>query len=601
MEYQIPTYKNEARQALRSDELPRELLDILSKCTDTDVEQIAANMRPAEVCTDPIALNSMKATRLSFGRRLAQRMISENWSVTRTSFESDELGNARGVYEINLGGLPTTYIVRSFAPDGIQRFGRRSGALRDVYGALFARKLSQERIDREFKVIETRDVAVMRTTADVVGWTPGSRSGRVFDDVVSALAEGHQPADEVIRRSGYLIRNGGFITGGRFGTWSYAGIPDEHPLKPAYFADLFGVLLLRQVGFDLTDAMAAARNPNAAKLAPRLRRYFGVGNASGQGMCVALQRWPQWFSTWVTVREVCLAHARLQPVHRSEKVDALRRLIDRAAHYYHFVEPESEQFIIPHLQIAEGLTTIMGWLDDIPDLPPGTNWGHFMDRAAAELDRETYEQLNALLIEIYPHVADAVAEYVDTGMQMRRDFSPELSVGEFRSQFLSKYRWFLLQDLTHSDARRHFWYHSIENGEQRRGERVIDPHEHFESFIDHIGGVQRLASALAAYPDDTPLAIVAADSPDLAFMLSRVQSLAGRPYFEIHGNLLHKDFSPAYLIRFFLSVLGMDSSSPLSIRYVPGVFFQGLPVWEDISAGADADWTFAKMLEVEAQ
>jgi hypothetical protein len=255
---------------------------------------------------------------------------------------------------------------------------------------------------------------------------------------------------------------------------------------------------------------------------------------------------------------------------------------------------------VPYLQIAAGLETISGWLKDPSRLKPGSDWSSFIPQVKNAFDAETYEQFNALLIEIYPEFADAISDYVDTGMQMQKDFSPELTVGEFRSRYLVHYKWFLAQDLTHSDARRHFWYHSIENGEQRRGERVIDPHEHFESFIDHIGAVQRLAAALASRSDDDPIAFVAADQPDLAFALSRVQSMAGRPYFEVHGNFIHKDFSPAHVIRFFLSVLGMDSSNPLSIRWVPGVFFQGLPTWDDISSGNTKDWAFSKVLEEAA-
>ena len=147
-------------------------------------------------------------------------------------------------------------------------------------------------------------------------------------------------------------------------------------------------------------------------------------------------------------------------------------------------------------------------------------------------------------------------------------------------------------DLSHSKTRQHFWYHSIDNGEQRRGERIVDPHEQFESFIDHIGLIQRLAATLTCYDDRDPIAEVVADMPESAFALSRLQYLATLPYCEIRGSIVDRDFIPAHLIRFFLGVLGMECTNPLSIRYVRGVFFPGMPLPAELARGADEDWTF---------
>jgi hypothetical protein len=343
--------------------------------------------------------------------------------------------------------------------------------------------------------------------------------------------------------------------------------------------------------------MAAARSRKAARLSEGLSTFFGVGNASGQGMCVALQRWPQWFSTWALVREFCLARAKLMsaPAASMERARLLD-LIGRGINYYDFVTPDSEEFMVPHKEIARNLRIIESWIRSGVGTP---NWAAAAKRVGAEFDLETAELFNALLIEIYPDFADDVASYIPVGMSVERDYSPELTIAAFRARFLSHYAWELTQDLGNSDTRRHFWYHSADNGEQRRGERVIDPHEHFESFIDHLGALQRLASVLAAYPDDTPMGVVVARHPELAFAASRVETLARRPYKEIHGNLLHKEFSPAYLIRFYLAVLGLESTYPMSIRYVPGVLFQGFPRWQQVMSGAPLDWKFSNVSALE--
>ena len=190
---------------------------------------------------------------------------------------------------------------------------------------------------------------------------------------------------------------------------------------------------------------------------------------------------------------------------------------------------------------------------------------------------------------------DYVARVTVSGLiveDRERDLAPEMRVDELRRLLGQRYDWALRMDLGQAKARQHFWYHSIDNGEQRRGERIVDPHEEYESFIDHVGLMQRLASALTCYADGAPVAEVVADTPELAFAVSRAQYLAGLPYCEIRGGLVDRDFLPSHLIRFFLAVLGMECTNPLSIRYVRGVFFPGMPLPAELAAGASEDWTF---------
>lgn len=573
---------------------PAELIQIVERHRGPSLDEIRKMMRSAEVCATPVSLNAQKATRLSLGQLLARRMIDERWKFSKQHVELDAAGRGYLIYEIDFGNSQMTFLAQSFEPlGGNQIGGRRLGAKRDIWGTLFLNRVSAKRIEEELRIVGPRDITAMRARSDVLGWNAAARSGKVFDDVVAALAEGRQPEPEVIRRRGYLLRNAGYIGSGRFGTISYQGIPDDHPLKHPYFVDLFGLILLREVGVDLVNRMAAARSKKAVPLSEGLATYFGIGNASGQGMCVAIQRWPQWFSTWLLVRELCLARAKLMTAALdSDERRHLLDLLDRAVNYYDFVTPNSEAFTVPYKKISENLRTITGWIREETEVE---NWAATAARITAAFDAETAEVFNALLIEIYPDFADDVATNIPVGMALERDYSPELPVGQFRKELLSDYRWELMQDLSHSDARRHFWYHSIENGEQRRGERIIDPHEHFESFIDHLGIVQRLASVLTGYDDATPMGNVILDHPELAFAAARVETMAHRPYKEVLGNLLHKDFSPAHLIRFYLSVLGFESTYPLSIRWVPGVVFQGLPSLPKIMFGVGRDWKFCNV------
>lgn len=575
--------------------LPPYLSEVVGRFADADrAAAMCQALRPPDACLTPAAMSAVKSSRVSFARVLARHMIRDRWSIRLVSAECDAEGDGRFRYAICIGAYRLTYVARAFRWDGVEKGGRRSdGAARDLLGAIFLGEPSDARIEREVRTLESRDIDTMRTDSDVAGWTPASRSARSFDHAVDALVAGRQPDLAVLARgAGYLLRNGGFLGSGRHGTLSYEGYPADHPLRHPYFTDLFGLYLVRQVSFDLVNAIARARNPNAAQLADDVARPIGVGNSSGQGMCVALQRWPHWVSTWTVVKEVALAFAKTARVTEDpRRVELVRDLLARAARFGRSVSLHCEDYVVSQTVIADNLDRFGRALAEAARNPVLT-WGALLDAACADFDPESLEQVHAILIEAFPDFADAAAGYLPVGAERHRDLAPEMSVGALRGLLRANYRWALTLDRTHSRAAQHFWYHSVDNGEQRRGERVIDPHEEYESFVDHVGLVQRLSGVLAAYDDALPVAEAVADFPEIAFAASRIQYMADLPYGEIRGNIVDRAFLPAHLIRYYLAVLGMDLSAPLSIRYVRGVFMPGMPLAHEIAAGASEDWVF---------
>ena len=457
-------------------ELPNFLIKVVHRFMGPDGgARIAAWMRPPDLCMTPLAMSAMKSTRTSFARVLARHMIRDRWQVVRREFSCDAQGDGRAIYDIAIGVHRLTYIARMFRWDGVEKVGRRSdGAYRDMCGAVFAGAPDTRRIDEELAVLESRDADTMRSRGDVAGWTPANRSARFFEHVVDSLAAGQQPDPAVIGSgAGYLLRNGGYLGSGRYGTMSVEGYPDGHPLRHPFFGDLFGLLLVRQVSIDMVEAIAAARSPNAARLAPDIARYIGVGNSSGQGMCVALQRWPHWVATWMVVRELSLAYAKTQPA--AAQAPRMLALLDRAIDYYESVVVPNDDFIVPHHVIVANLRTIRGWVAEAPRVGPALPWGTLAARAAAAVDAETAEQFNALLVECYPDFADAAADYLPIGAARVRDVQPEMRVATLRGLLHDRYGWALRVDLGQPKARRHFWYHSADHGEQRRGDRGVDP------------------------------------------------------------------------------------------------------------------------------
>ena len=578
--------------------LPTKLHEVLDNFVGKSRhDEVTRWLRDPNECMSPAALGATKASRTSFARVLARRMITQRWKIEREFFRCDAEGEGSARYAIEIGHHRLTYVVRTFGWDGVEKVGRRAdGAYRDMYGAIFAGVPDQARIDRELATFDTRDAATMRTDAAVTGWAPANRSVRHFDAVVDALTAGRQPDAALIGDGGgYVMRNGGYNGSGRNGTLSYEGYPTDHPFRHPYFADLFGLYLVREVSVDLVSRIAAARNAHAPALERNIARYIGVGNSSGQGMCVALQRWPHWVATWVTVRELSIAYSKSRLISEDpDRVERLDALLSRAATYLASVRLPCEDYVVPNATIAANLLLLRKWLHQAAQPTPagGMRFGDLVARAATTFDLETVEQFNALLIEVHPEFADAASDYLPIGAHRERDVVPEMRVGALRTLLATRYAWALNHNLSRDGAREHFWYHSSDNGEQRRGQRGVDPHEHFESFIDHIDLAQRLNDALRNYHKQDFVAEVIADAPELAYGISRVQYLADIPFAEIRGNLVAREFVPAELIRFLLATLGLECASPLSVQYVRGVFFQGMPLAEEVAHGAAQDWQF---------
>lgn len=559
--------------------LPDFLEDRLRQAVGDDgIMNVLRWLRPPEQALSVEVLSCVKASRLSFADMLLDRMTRESWAIRLVSRECDLDGAARFVYHIDAAGHAFTYIARAYAWDGKEKVGRRSdGANRDLFGALFHSRVDDARIAREFDSFDMKDLDAMRTDSDVIGWTPANRSSRFFDEVVDALVQGRQP--QLKGDVQYLMRNGGFQSSGRNGSISYPGIPTDHPLCHPFFADLFAIYLVRLVSIDLVNAVAKVQNPAAAVLDADIARRLGIGNSSGQGMCVALQRWPHWVSTWVVTRELAIAYAKARPVDPEAK-----RLMDvcltRTIAHYKNMEPQTESYVTSNDAIAAGLTTLQGWLSDTSF----RCWGDVATKLAGNCDGETREQFNSLLLELVPQFCESIKPYFAQGTSHRRALIPQMTAGELRNVLLHKYAWALRLDRTLATSHQHFWYHSEDHGEQRRGDRIIDPYEQFESFIDHVGLIQRLASVLSSYEDDRTVGEIVFLHPDLHFAISRVQYLRDIAYAEIRAEFTHRDFYPSNLIRFFLASLGIRSAAPLSIRYVRGTFFQDAPLPNELTA-----------------
>ena len=71
-----------------------------------------------------------------------------------------------------------------------------------------------------------------------------------------------------------------------------------------FSAEMFSCFLIRQFSLDQADHIAHQRNPKTAvKLNESIKRYIGIGNATGLGMAPILIKHPLLINYWIGTRE----------------------------------------------------------------------------------------------------------------------------------------------------------------------------------------------------------------------------------------------------------------------------------------------------------
>jgi hypothetical protein len=477
--------------------------------------------------------------------------------------------------------------------------GRIADAGFDFLGAILDGPVDAPRMWRELDELH-RKMWSGRTDNQCYGWTAINRSNRFFDHTVERLAEGKQPdLDFLATGGGFIVRNAGWHGNGRFGSRSWLSFGPDHPFADRYHMDLFALYIECVAGFDVAEAIARERNPSgAATMSPEIKRALGIGNSSGVGMVAALVRWPTWMSAYHYPRELALAFAKTQTGDVLPRARRLLALLKRAAAYC----GEQPSCPVPEIgdprRMASALEALAELADElarqgtIGNVRPGRPLAAMAAVAARSGNREVEEQMNALLVELFPDFSDAIAELFPLAMKQQRSLDPEMSLAELQGLIETRYDWALEIDQSSAEARAYFWYRSEVHGENRRGERAIDSGSEKETFVDVAGAVQALYADLRTHPPNMSATRFLIELPYHAHAVSRVQTAARVPYSEIRGNIVDRDFLHMDGIRFLLSMMGLECSHPNNTRWVRGVFLQGAPTPEDILEGCGDGWIF---------
>ena len=529
-------------------------------------------LRPPEQVMRLDRMAAMHATRLSFLRVLLRRVRRETWRVTRAAWVLDARGFGHAVYAVRTPSR--TYSLVAFSRDlpPEQRTDRVIADAWDTSYVLYDGLPDAAELARLAAHVP-RQEAGRYTERDLV-LSRANRSVRLFDSVARTLAAGRQPDAAAVEDVGYLMRTTAVYGNGKFGIADRDLIGGRAEFAAPFQAEMLTVWLIRAFTVDFFEHRARALAPaTAVRLAPTLRRRFGIGNATGLGMAPFLVKHPLLLHRWMTARETALARVRALP--ESDAWPAFTRHLDAArAAIAHWRTDDPTQ--------VRRITALRDDLDRLA-AQPRQDWDSLYRWAESSLSLEGQECTVALLLEPHGALVDDLAETMSADEQEAAAIDGGMSCDALRDLILREYRWALALDFTAPAATARFWYTSAEKLEPRLGQRGTDPGAEREQPL---GFGRDIASLFHELPEQGSVAMFLLECPERRHVVRRVQIAARYPYAEIRGNLIGAAMRPIDLLRCKLAMFGAARFDPRSDRWLRITLFQGAPFPDELHGAA---------------
>ncbi len=544
----------------------------------------AVDLRPPEAIMRLDRLGAMHPTRLSFARAMLRRVEGEGWRVHRPVWALDRDGFGRAVYQVD---TPTrSYSLVAFSRDlpPEQRTDRVIAEAWDTSYVLYDGVPDEAALQRLAGDVPLQEAGRFTETELVL--SRANKSVRLFDKVVTTLAEGRQPDAAALDDVGYLMRTTAVYGNGKFGIADRDLLAERPEFAGPFRAEMLTVWLIRAFTVDLADHCAAARSPTAVRLAPDLRRQLGVGNSTGLGMAPFLVRHPLLLDRWITVRETALARVlgqvSVDPAAWATFLDLLAVARADAAAWRTADDVQTARIA----GLRADLDALASHVDALP--ARDRSWAGVFGWAEAHLGAEAQDCAVGLLIEPHGTLVDDLADQMSADERAGVAIDGTGDCAALRGSVERGYDWALDVDHDAPEAQARFWYVSAEKLEPRLGERWDEDGAEREQPLAIARDVARLHRALSDVPGRTPVAQFVLDNPDQRHVVRRVQVAARYPYAEIRGNLIDAAVRPIDLLRCKLAFFGATRFDPRSDRWLRISLFRGAPFPDELASPGPA-------------
>lgn len=548
-------------------------------------------MRSPETVMELPRLGCLYPYPLSFMRCLLRRVMSEMWEINGTIFNLDEEGFGEVVYEITTPNAVYSYVIFSKKLSDNKRSDRVIAEDWDMTVTLCEGQIDQNRLEflRENVPLQEKG----RVDSKCLVLSRANKSMRNFEYVIDCLSNGKQPDLDKIAKVGYIFRTTAVYGSGKFGMSDWDNLRNKYVdfAKP-FSAEMFSCYMIRHFSLELAYWVARGRSPESAvELDDGIKRYIGIGNATGLGMAPYLIKHPMLIANWIEVRETSLARIIQYKSPDRHSLGNLECLIMKAAQHLDEISTDNPEQNVLNNRAANEVNKCLQWIKANNETL--VNWQELIDHASQNYHVETQELINAILTEVYAKfILDLESELnIDENYRMQ----PMMKLNTLKSLIKKNYKWALRYDFTKSSSTETFWYRSEEKQEPRLGKKSLDSGIEKEMMMCIARDVRSCFDEICKIEDSNTsitVAHFAFSRPHLRYIIRRIQTMGLTQYGEIRANLLDADVLPIHLLRCKLSFFGVGKFDPRSKKWVRNTMFQGAPLVSDIGNEYNDNWCF---------
>ena len=450
-------------------------------------------------------------TRLSFLPTLLRWLAAEGTSVDRPVWEIDRAGLGHAVYTVGLGGHRYSLVAVSNDLPPEMRTDRVIAEAWDTAYVLYDGVPDAGEIARI--CVEAPKQEAGRFTDRELVLSRANKSVRLFGHVTEALRTGADLDEALIRATGYLMRTTAVYGNGKFGVADRERIMDRPGLSGPFMAEMLTVWLIRGFTHDLAEHVGGSALPR------HIKRYLGIGNATGLGMAPFLVSHPLLLDAWMQVRETALARVRAVEFLTPDRIERLYTLLERSARYL-------AEWQVPDAIAENRIARIRAEWPEVaacmtPEYMRAANPIDRLIRASTRWSVDTQEMIVALVLEPFGDLIDGLTDCMATPFEAEID--PSMPLERLRNIISDHAAWASKPDFGTEAATAQFWYVSEEKLEPRLGRRHSEPGAELESPLDIARRIQALARDLEGV--DGLTADFLARHPEHRFVVRRLQAL----------------------------------------------------------------------------
>ncbi len=557
----------------------------------THLSDANLNLRPANVVMDLNRLGTLYPYPLSFMRSLLRRIMHEKWSIVSSVFNLSPEGYGDVVYEVTTPNDTFSYVIFSKNLDPDKRSDRVIAEDWDMTVTLCVGKVDAARLNFLRENVPLQEMG--RVDSECIVLSRANKSLRNYKYVLEALVSGRQPNLDIMAKVGYLYRTTAVYGSGKFGMADWNKVKCSYPdFASPFAAEMFSCYLIRHFSLQQVDWVAKHRSPETAvPMDEKIKRYIGIGNATGLGMAPYLINHPLLIANWIEVRETALARILTYRKPNADKCGDFECYVLKAMQHLDEIATDNVAQNAINTNARSEIEKCLFWVKENQNII--TEWPVLTNYVAKTYSVETQELLNAILTEIYP---EDIYDLEDSlNVTETYEMIPHMKLSQLKLQIETHYDWALQYDFSKDSAIGTFWYRSEEKQEPRLGQRFDEPGAEKEMMMCIARDVSYCYEDLIIFIEakgDKSAAHFAFEHPEYRYIIRRIQAMSATRYGEIRANLLDAEVLPIHLLRCKLSFFGVGKFDPRSKMWVRNTMFQGAPLVSDIECDIGDHWCF---------